>query len=601
MLTPTNAPNDCEEVAGSLGWLLAEQNDWQGAATAFLTAVRAADVVYQSRKTAESRMAQLGQAPTLPRWAAYALVRAGRVEQAVEVLENARARESGEVVARDEADLSRLRSVDRVAYGQFLQARTALQQVERSSDTSALSASGPGPGSEHVALHFMQVVAQIREIPGFERFLAGPGIAEIATIAVGGPPIVYLLASPHGSTALMVTGEGADAQGTPAEPDQPGDGARVRAVDGNGITSKDIIELLMMPMNSLHPRPGVLLAQQGPPALLEAALDRALLAVGQALLFPLAQALRDRKATQVVLIPCGPMGLLPLQAAWWREEGVVRHFLDEVTVSYAPSAVIYRAARERARRLAGRSPVLVGLGNPLPSPLQLPAAQAELASIGQVFAGEQLDLACGAGATKDFLLAHLDGATHLHLACHGKGSFGDPLDSALLLGADQLTLREITTSVRVDARLVVLSACQSGHFDILTAPDEVVGLPTGLLRAGAAAIVAALWPVEDEVTALFMTRFYELLRHRPDGPGAPAFALRAAQIWLRTLSRADEDAYLAARPQLERTLRHAAARSPGRHLLTEVIPRIRRWHRRHLSPTPYGHPSDWAAFHLVGV
>ena len=198
----------------------------------------------------------------------------------------------------------------------------------------------------------------------------------------------------------MVTGEGADAQGTPAEPDQPGDGARVRAVDGNGITSKDIIELLMMPMNSLHPRPGVLLAQQGPPALLEAALDRALLAVGQALLFPLAQALRDRKATQVVLIPCGPMGLLPLQAAWWREEGVVRHFLDEVTVSYAPSAVIYRAARERARRLAGRSPVLVGLGNPLPSPLQLPAAQAELASIGQVFAGEQLDLACGAGAPK---------------------------------------------------------------------------------------------------------------------------------------------------------------------------------------------------------
>jgi CHAT domain-containing protein len=157
-------------------------------------------------------------------------------------------------------------------------------------------------------------------------------------------------------------------------------------------------------------------------------------------------------------------------------------------------------------------------------------------------------------------------------------------------------------SVRVDARLVVLSACQSGQFDILRAPDEVMGLPAGFLRAGSAAVVATLWPVDDEATALLMARFYEVLRERSDEagtPGALATALRDAQQWLRTLSRSDRDAYLANRPQLQVALRQV--RRGGMRRLDQIKPRMRRWWRQRLSRTPYEHPVDWAAFYLVGA
>ena len=49
-------------------------------------------------------------------------------------------------------------------------------------------------------------------------------------------------------------------------------------------------------------------------------------------------------------------------------------------------------------------------------------------------------------------------------------------------------------------------------------PDEYIGLAGGLLQAGAACAVVSLWPVDDEATALLMTRFYELLDANSVGP-----------------------------------------------------------------------------------
>jgi CHAT domain-containing protein len=61
-------------------------------------------------------------------------------------------------------------------------------------------------------------------------------------------------------------------------------------------------------------------------------------------------------------------------------------------------------------------------------------------------------------------------------------------------------------------------------------PDEVVALPTGLLQAGAAGVVASLWSVPDKRTMLLMVRFYHCWRHERL---QPAEALRQAQQWLR--------------------------------------------------------------------
>ena len=57
--------------------------------------------------------------------------------------------------------------------------------------------------------------------------------------------------------------------------------------------------------------------------------------------------------------------------------------------------------------------------------------------------------------------------------------------------------------------LAVLSACQTGLGRITA--DGIAGLPRGLKKAGANAILVSLWDVNDHATQLLMTQFYRNL------------------------------------------------------------------------------------------
>lgn len=111
------------------------------------------------------------------------------------------------------------------------------------------------------------------------------------------------------------------------------------------------------------------------------------------------------------------------------------------------------------------------------------------------------------------------------------------------------------------------------------AADEALGLSTAFLAAGAAGVVATLWPVDDYSTALLMSRFYESLIEtgsRPGHPhgGDPAAALRAAQLWLRALTPEDEETYLDRHPQLK-ARRSARQARPGATVTALPMPRTR--------------------------
>ena len=76
------------------------------------------------------------------------------------------------------------------------------------------------------------------------------------------------------------------------------------------------------------------------------------------------------------------------------------------------------------------------------------------------------------------------GHSHLHLAAHGRFDSAAPLTSGLLLARDRehdgvLTVDEIF-SLRLDADLVTLSACETG-LGTLNPGDDVIGLTRGLL------------------------------------------------------------------------------------------------------------------------
>lgn len=126
-------------------------------------------------------------------------------------------------------------------------------------------------------------------------------------------------------------------------------------------------------------------------------------------------------------------------------------------------------------------------------------------------------------------LAKLQGEGYLerfeliHLATHAVFDPQDPLSSRILLSDGDLTVADILR-LRLQARLVVLSACQSGVSQ-LAPGDEMLGLLQALFCAGARAVLASLWPVDDAASRALMQRLYTGLSQGE----SPARALQRAQ------------------------------------------------------------------------
>jgi hypothetical protein len=117
--------------------------------------------------------------------------------------------------------------------------------------------------------------------------------------------------------------------------------------------------------------------------------------------------------------------------------------------------------------------------------------------------------------------------------------------SLLLAKGERLTLAGIIGRLDVStARLVALSACETGLTDVRASPDEYLGLPTEFLRRGTPGVMSSLWAVSDFSTMLLMHRFYRA--HFRDGLD-PASSLRAAQCWLRDATNAELAEVLAQR------------------------------------------------------
>ncbi|MFB3926241.1 MAG: CHAT domain-containing protein [Syntrophales bacterium] len=116
---------------------------------------------------------------------------------------------------------------------------------------------------------------------------------------------------------------------------------------------------------------------------------------------------------------------------------------------------------------------------------------------------------------------------YIHIAAHGMFRAEDPLNSGIMLarqGSDDGLLRMGDLyGMRLKADLVTLSACETALGKV-SAGDDVIGLTRGFLYAGVDSIVASLWPVDDEATALFMKAFYTSLKTK-----GKADALRNAQ------------------------------------------------------------------------
>lgn len=121
----------------------------------------------------------------------------------------------------------------------------------------------------------------------------------------------------------------------------------------------------------------------------------------------------------------------------------------------------------------------------------------------------------------------------------------DPLEAAARgerIYDGLVTATDVACEFRLCADLVTLSACRTA-LGRRTPGDGYIGLVSSFLQAGARSLLVSLWRVDDEATALLMTRFYENLTggrsERATGPLTKAAALQEAKTWLRGYTDAD--------------------------------------------------------------
>jgi CHAT domain-containing protein len=574
LLTPELAPALYLNLGGELADSYGQLGDWHAAADTYIGMLTAFGTLYDAQASAQGRRSVMAQQPNLARWATYALARAGRPEQAVEAIENGRARQLSVTVARETADLDRLTSVDpqlvdryQMALAQYRATLTNLDRTGAQTDT--------GQRQITTAEHGVRLVLQqIRDVPGFERFLQPMSVADIRQ-AGQGCPVIYLVSAPAGSYALTVSPGG---PGVPA----------VDAVAIPEVTSVDVVRLVFLDYDT-H-APGLLLAQEVSTLrrinLLPAALAR--LAEIQPLAGAIADVLARDPRNRAIVIPTGLLGLVPLHAI--PMSAGTGQVLDDIgEIHIAPSAAVFAACAKRAS--APRHQHLVGVADPESSLRPLPGSQAELAAIRSLFE-PRFPASCAVGpqATRSWLLQYVGQASHLHLGCHGGSTLGGSSGGRLqLANGTELTIDDLIDGRLDGCRVVVASACQSGHYSMADVLDEFTGLPAGFLQAGAACAIVSLWQVEDRATALLMARLYELLD--PSGntgkPLGPVAALRRARTWLRQLTADQVDSFIQAYPPLSDLFGRPGTEPDCIPCGNNEVP-------------PYAAPQYWAAFAAWG-
>jgi CHAT domain-containing protein/tetratricopeptide (TPR) repeat protein len=217
----------------------------------------------------------------------------------------------------------------------------------------------------------------------------------------------------------------------------------------------------------------------------------------------------------LVVVPHGLLHYLPFHALY--DGG--RHAYERWAISYAPSAALLRACALRAPQPGHHSLILqVGSGAAPEIAGEASRIQALLPD-AQLFAGPE--------ATAERLRALGETARFVHIASHAMFRRDNPLFSSIQLGGGWMTLLDVY-SLRLNCELMTLSGCATG-MGLVLAGDEFVGLARGFLHAGAAALLASLWDINDEATACLMDHFYSGMR---DGVGK-AESLRRAMAATR--------------------------------------------------------------------
>ncbi|MFI9170937.1 CHAT domain-containing protein [Streptomyces lincolnensis] len=352
------------------------------------------------------------------------------------------------------------------------------------------------------------VLAEIRRLPGLDRFLLPPTWDELRPTATGGA-VVLLNAGLQRCDAVVVT-----ADGPPLLVPLPD----LRLGD---------VEAWATELTEATHDAGSFTGELRRQRVLTEVLGRLWDTTVEPVLDAVDRRLRpdDGVLPRVWWMPTGLLGLLPLHAAGHAGRAGA---LDRVISSYTPTLRTLARAGGRPAATALRR-LTVALDR-TPGLADLPATAAEAASLHA--AHPDMPLLTNEQATAARVTSALSTASWAHFACHAGTDPDTPSEGGLHLHDGVLSIAEIGRHDLHEAELAYLSACSTGHVGRRHA-DESIHLASAFQLAGFRHVVASLWPLDDSVAAGAADHFYRLMPNTPPADDA-ALALHHVVRRLRT-------------------------------------------------------------------
>ena len=214
-------------------------------------------------------------------------------------------------------------------------------------------------------------------------------------------------------------------------------------------------------------------------------------------------------ARHLVVVPQRALHMAPWMAMRSREG---RWLIDDASVTLAPSATVWARLRERSVQPVRRA-VLVGSVDAamagLPD-LEGSARQVEAIGLYLALAGVDVRSLTRSRATLEELREAMAGAQLLDISTHGSFPDVDALFNHAFhltpdLRHDGLVTADQVRTLHLDAASVVLGVCNGGAYRVGPG-DEPYGLVPAFLEAGAVNVIAAQWPIDDDLAATFLTQ-----------------------------------------------------------------------------------------------
>ena len=579
--TPEAAPSECRTTNRNLGDLHFAQGEWQAALGAYRAAMDVGEQLYRAGLFAESKATEVVRNAALYRHAALAAVRCGAIAEGLLILERGKTRLLTDALR---LQIPRPANIPDEVWQVFERAGASVRTTQ--SERTTLFSEEYDPVQAYTARQLATrdanaaldaAIEQVREYaPEFLQEIDLPTIR--ALFSDEHTILLAFCITEQGSIGFVVYyNQEVQVKEIPTFTQTELSRLLVE-VDAHGIAVGGWL------VN--HYR-FLLEDTQAAFAVWQQTITNTLAVLGQRLLDPILSTL-PFDVEQIILLPSAELFLLPLHAVPLLPGDNPEFVCDRYRVSYAPSVEVL--AKVQAKVVQVAMPELYAVINPEADP-RLIFTLTERSAIARLFTQSQVDE--GQTGTKQRVIAEMHGRSYVHFSCHGSYDWNDPTASGLDLADGRLTLAELQGGVAnlSSARLVTLSACETGMVDVLQgSAEEYVGIPAGFLLAGVPCVVSSLWAVFDLSTALLMERFYH--NHLSGGMDF-ATALREAQVGVRNLTIGEVAQYA------EQSYQQSQQKDK-----TELY-RLIRYYRSQAkqNPTwhPFAHPYYWAAFTVNGM